>query len=159
MAATVIPTTESEPNWAVMPAEAGILINTLDKILAGDKLSTDEYGGFFKGLKARLAVTCKRFGEPGSEHACSAAIDVLYIRAQRRKPRDFDYVDKQLISALRRILKLATKVVVNGFEKVTTPTFTEDAMKAFAQTDLREILAAQPMDRSLVGAAAGLVEK
>jgi len=131
-----------EPTWSLQPYEAKALVKTLDKIMRGKKLKSKEHGEFFNGLKARLAVTCKRQKNPGAEHACSAAIDRLRGRVQRRKNSKPNYVDSELINALRRVLEKATNVNVGGFEQIMTPKFTIEATKALSDLpDMKEILA------------------
>jgi len=140
----------ADPSWSLMPYEAKELIKLLDKLVKGDKLAPSEHGKFFAGLKARLAVTCKHFKEPGTEHACSEAIDLLLVRTQRRKPGELTYVDNELIGTLRRVLKKAALVM----DRILMPRFSLDTVK-----DLRSIGASTEDLTKLLGDSPSMSER
>jgi len=143
----------ADPSWSLMPYEAKELIKSLDKLVKGDKLAPSEHGKFFAGLKARLAATCKHHKNPGGEHACSEAIDLLLVRSQRREPSELTYVDKELIGTLRRMLKKAT-FVMPRFDRTMTPKFSLDTVK-----DLRSIGASTEDLTKLLGDSLSMSER
>lgn len=128
------------PAWSITYDEALRAVSTKDSVMAGADISEELAHEFFHEFPARINASLKQAKLKGEEHTIRGALNVLY-RYYAGQITEFDYVDKELISAFDKLLK---QVLTNSnsisFDRILTPKFSMDAVNSFKSLDLRAVL-------------------
>lgn len=117
------------PSWSIMKDEAAKQLGYLRVILAGQPLLPEQHEEFFSNLPKIVGTACKALKDPGAQRTCVEAINLLHGWSKRTEREPFDFVDKELVGRLERILVRAAngegieEAIVGNFSKMTTPAF------------------------------------
>ena len=118
------------PLWEAMRDAAAKHRGYLHVLTGGQRLaSSAEREEFFSELPKELDTMCEALGIPGAKHACMEAINFLHRWSKRNDRKPIEFVDRELIHTLERVLERimsgeGTQVTrVGNFQRMTTPAF------------------------------------
>jgi len=134
----------SPPNWSIMVDEAKLYLDLLDRALRGP-MHPKDCEKFFGELPKTLEDGCAVLKQPGALQACRDAINIL----RNKSGSQLDYVDKELISRLRKVLQALAngdgiKEIILG-NRILMKFTLEQTPDLSTADSLRGIMAAQAM--------------